>query len=110
MQEAFELQGKSNTVVCYSVFEEARSFQPGSLDFGVGEPARFFQLFRKADARATLDLFFQLPAEDLGTALSASPPRYWELEVKAETAGVDYAATFLLPVYPKLAASAIPVI
>ena len=110
VEEAFDLPCNSNTVVCYSVFEEVRSFRPGSLDFGVGDPARFFQLFRKADARATLDLSFQLPAEDLGTALSASPPRYWELEVKAETRGVDYVATFLLPVYPKLAPSAIPVI
>jgi hypothetical protein len=34
-----------------------------------------------------------------GTTLSERPPRYWELEIKAETVGIDYAATFLVPVY-----------
>jgi hypothetical protein len=108
VEQAFESHGRSNAVVCYSLFEDARSFEPGSLDFGGGEPARFFQLFRKVDAGATLDLSFSLPADCPATTLSAAPPRYWELEVKAETAGVDYTATFLLPVYARPSSSATP--
>ncbi|MEW5848181.1 MAG: hypothetical protein AB2A00_05175 [Myxococcota bacterium] len=29
------------------------------------------------------------------------PPAYWELEVRAETPGIDYRATFLLPIYAR---------
>ena len=42
---------------------------------------------------------FEIPEGLPGTALSERPPRYWELELKIETAGVDYAGTFLVPVY-----------
>lgn len=46
---------------------------------------------------------FQLPppgAEAVGTALAAPAPSYWELEVaSADVPGVDFAATFLVPVY-----------
>jgi hypothetical protein len=42
---------------------------------------------------------FEIPEELPGTALSERPPRYWELELKVETAGVDYAGTFLVPLY-----------
>ena len=33
------------------------------------------------------------------TTLAARPPRYWELELSAATPGVDYGATFLVPIY-----------
>jgi len=46
-------------------------------------------------------LCFPLPQGNYGTRLSESPLRYWELEIKAATPGVDYGATFLLPVYGK---------
>ena len=43
---------------------------------------------------------FDLPdAAHYATALSATPPRYWELEVTAETPGLDFHAMFLVPVY-----------
>lgn len=42
---------------------------------------------------------FALPEGLPGTALSEQPPRYWELELKIETAGMDYAGTFLVPIY-----------
>ncbi len=42
---------------------------------------------------------FTIPEELPGTALSERPPRYWELELAVETDGVDYAGTFLVPVY-----------
>ncbi len=42
---------------------------------------------------------FTVPESAPGTALSERPPRYWELELKIETQGVDYSGTFLVPVY-----------
>jgi hypothetical protein len=33
------------------------------------------------------------------TRLAENPPRYWEFEVTGEAPGVDYGATFLVPVY-----------
>ena len=33
------------------------------------------------------------------TTLSERPARFWELEVKADTPGVDYHSRFLLPIY-----------
>ncbi|HEX9400005.1 MAG TPA: hypothetical protein VF912_07845 [Anaeromyxobacter sp.] len=51
-------------------------------------------------AGAGLMLSFDLPREPgLGSDLSATPPRYWELSVKAAAPGVDFASTFLVPVY-----------
>ena len=42
---------------------------------------------------------FDVPESVPGTALSERPPRYWELELKITTPGVDYAGTFLVPIY-----------
>jgi hypothetical protein len=59
-----------------------------------------------------IPVFFQLPRD--GTPASPKPDRIyvkWHLEVKAETAGVDFGATFELPVFgvtPADAPSAIP--
>ena len=35
------------------------------------------------------------------TALSDDPPRYWELSLHADRPGVDFGATFLVPVYER---------
>ena len=37
----------------------------------------------------------------LRSRLSDNPPTYWELEIHAKTPGVDYKASFLVPVYAK---------
>lgn len=42
---------------------------------------------------------FAVPAGAPGTALSAHPARYWELELHADLPGVDYRGRFLVPVY-----------
>lgn len=67
---------------------------------------------RPADPEAELPLRFQLPENPtlldsrpkkeqlFETRLGTNPPRYWELEVKADLPGIDYAALFVLPVYP----------
>jgi hypothetical protein len=47
---------------------------------------------------------FELPAPGgaaVGTALSEDPPRYWELSLHADLPGLDFGATFLVPVYEK---------
>jgi hypothetical protein len=55
-------------------------------------------------AMRRLPISFALPDDAPITHLKNRPGRYWELEVKAETAGIDYAATFLVPVYAPPAA------
>jgi hypothetical protein len=43
---------------------------------------------------------FALPPTAPSTALAELPPRYWELELRTDgVPGVDYGATFLVPVY-----------
>jgi hypothetical protein len=42
-----------------------------------------------------------LPHGDYETRLGADSPRYWEIEAKGEAPGIDFAAQFLLPVYPR---------
>jgi len=45
---------------------------------------------------------FKLPDDDaLSTSMSVTPPRYWELEVLADTPGIDFGAKFLVPVYSR---------
>lgn len=44
---------------------------------------------------------FPLPKGSYETHLSKAPLRYWELEIVAKVPGVDYEATFLLPVFAK---------
>jgi len=49
-----------------------------------------------------LPISFPLPGGDYGTGLSTRViPRYWELEIAADTPGVDFNARFLVPVYAK---------
>ncbi len=48
-----------------------------------------------------LAISFPLPADGPTTRLAQRPPRYWELTLRAEQPGVDYSATFLLPVYAR---------
>jgi hypothetical protein len=46
-----------------------------------------------------ISLTFSPPADAPSSALSLNPPRYWECEIHAETPGVDFRQTYLLPVY-----------
>ena len=50
-----------------------------------------------------LDLEYALPQESRyeTTLLSESLPRYWELELTSDVAGVDYLVTFLIPIYAR---------
>lgn len=50
---------------------------------------------------ADLPVTFLLPPDARGTELRGNPPRYWELEIHADTPGVDFKETYLIPVYPR---------
>ncbi len=46
-----------------------------------------------------VSLEFAVPAGAPTTDLASTTPRYWELQLDAETPGIDYHGLFLLPVY-----------
>jgi hypothetical protein len=71
---------------------------------------KFFECFfdQKKFSMQDLDSNGDLPIEwplpdnpEFTTNLSERPAKYWELEVKAETSGIDYHERFLLPIYAK---------
>ena len=53
----------------------------------------------QVDDEGKLELELVPPAGAPATDLISHEPIYWELEVKAETPGIDYRSLFLLPVY-----------
>ena len=55
---------------------------------------------------AEVPISFDLPADpELANRLGEAPVRYWELVVEAEEPGVDFATSFVLPVYAPVAAA-----
>jgi len=88
VQERYEVRRtgskSSSQVVSYAVWSETRGSEPGD---GRRSTERDFA-WR-----------FALPPDLPGTSLAERPPRYWELEVRAEMPGVDYRKVFLVPVY-----------
>jgi hypothetical protein len=77
-------QNRSTTRTLYVLHEVKQELNRGQFDAASG---------------AAIPIHIPLPAGDYASRLSQSPRRYWELEVAAETPGIDYAARFLLPVY-----------
>ena len=65
--------------VCYQVWAEERVFD--------------------TDHEGRAALSFELPADLPGNRLLETPPTYWQLEARETRPGVDYAGTFLMPVY-----------
>ena len=89
---------------------ELRFIEEEHLQSGDNYTYMFFQLFKQdkvfydvpSEWDGVLLIDWQLPdKEELVTSLNSQPTNYWELEVKAETSGVDYHSRFLLPVYAK---------
>lgn len=78
--------GKEPTVVvCYQIYADTMTLD-GSREHQTG--------------RAEYPICFMLPSDSqYATSLSGRPSRYWELEVKADTRGTNFASTFLLPIY-----------
>jgi len=87
IEERYETRGsgknRQSVVVCYQLFLDSRSLSG-----------------REVSQSGNLAVDWPLPDQkEWTTTLSQRPPRYWELEVKADTPGVDYHSRFLLPVY-----------
>lgn len=81
VQERFEMSGtgrrRKRVTVLYEIMCDERTIAPN-----------------EATVR------FAIPADAPTTALGDLPPRYWELELRADgVPGVDYGARFLVPVY-----------
>jgi len=76
---------KRSVVVCYHLYSESKGIEfPSNVDYG----------------SLQIPIQFDLPSEEIyRTRLKERPPTYWELEIKAETDGIDLAKNFLLPVY-----------
>lgn len=90
IEERYELRRSGNKsqmeVISYQIYEDtliiaAEAYQQGILRIPVNMPLPDGQQYE--------------------TCLRKRPPTYWELAVKAEIPGIDYAASFLLPVYLK---------
>jgi len=91
VQEAYETRGSGENrrmvVVSYQIFAEKKKFDDA-------------QIYQQDVLRLPVE--FQLPADkEYAGSLSARPPRFWEIEVKAQTPGIDYRANFFVPVYVK---------
>jgi hypothetical protein len=46
-----------------------------------------------------IPLEFRVPADQQSTTLPSIAPIYWEIEVNGKARGVEYEASFLVPVY-----------
>ena len=85
IEERYERrEGSDVNIMCYELYSDKIFFS---------EPELRHLNF------SSLELKFTLPENGLDTRLSERPPRYWELELLAETPGIDFRAFFLLPVY-----------
>jgi hypothetical protein len=76
-------KNRSRQNVAYRHYADDLVFPAGSLPDGARE----------------LELSFRLPEGDYPTRLADAGPRYWEIAVTGVAPGIDYAATFLIPVY-----------
>jgi hypothetical protein len=77
---------RTEQIVPYEIYNDTVRFEEGG-EYGPGDQA--------------LPIAFPLPADRPATALASNPARYWEVEIVAETAGVDFSTRFLVPVYAR---------
>jgi hypothetical protein len=85
VEERYETTGhgknRTTSLVCYELYRNDKTLEPGALEPEVA-------------------VTFNLPDDPgLANRLGETPIRYWELAVEAEEPGVDFATTFVLPVY-----------
>jgi len=90
IQERYVRRGRNTTLERETLHEASQTMKPES-DGPLTRPS--------------YDISFPLPAEVPGTDLGGSPIRYWELEARGATGGVDYGATFRVPVYSRVLVS-----
>jgi hypothetical protein len=75
---------RSTTVVCYELYQDAITLEGDRLaNYAGGE----------------IPIEFRVPADKPSTSLSDTPPTYWEIQVRGQSASVNYDAFFLVPVY-----------
>ena len=91
IEEQYETRGsgknRHTVVVSYQLYADTLKVE----NAGAGQYNRFY-----------LPVISSLPVDkNLETALSARPAKYWQIEFKAATPGIDYVAGFLLPVYAR---------
>lgn len=89
IEEKYEVRGtgknRSVQVVSYQIYADTLTIE----NAGGGQYNRVY-----------LPVAFLLPADkNFVTALSARPAKYWQMEFKASTPGIDYSTSFLIPVY-----------
>ncbi len=73
-------------VVCRSIYSDSLKLKVSDRQYRGGAPE-------------LLKISFDLPKEDCSTNLVNDPASYWELDISIPTSGINYGATFLLPVY-----------
>ena len=89
IEEKYETRGsgdsKKSVVVCYHLYSESKE-----IELPLIEDHSSFQI----------PIMFDLPEDEIyRTRLKERPPTYWELELKADTDGMDLVKKFLVPVY-----------
>ncbi len=86
IEEVFESAGEEGgqTVQAYAIYRDEKTIEP-PMD--------------RNTTFAEVALAFDLPKGEFETRLRNHPPRYWELEIRVASVGVDYEARFLAPVY-----------
>ena len=77
---------RSSRVVCYELYKDVVTLDQQRLSNYVG---------------VEIPVEFRLPEDKLPTTLAATPPTYWQIEVRGEARAADYEAYFLIPVYKK---------
>jgi len=77
-------QNRTTSVVCYELYKDVANYDRDRLTGLAGND---------------IPIEFRLPTDEPPTNLAATPPTYWEIEAKGKARGVDYEATFLVPVY-----------
>jgi hypothetical protein len=77
-------KSRSQQIVCYQHYADTVEIKQAGVH-GLGE----------------VPITFNLPQGDYGTTLGIARPRYWELEINADTPGIDFHASFMVPVYKK---------
>ena len=78
---------RTNNVICYELYKSQKTLSHDQLAGYAG---------------GDIPVSFAVPAEQPTTTLIATPPTYWEIEVRGTSAQVNYEAYFLVPVYKTL--------
>ena len=88
IEEVTETRGsgknRTSQKVLYCLQEVKREMNPSQFDL---------------EGQGKIPISIELPKGDFPNLLLETPRRYWELEAKAGTLGIDFDARFLLPVY-----------